>query len=242
MVGSIYNMGVSDKGVVAWVYVASRSTLQGEAEGNHRYQETGCNLENGGCIRDPHIVMEPCLVFLCILHCCMAIGPIQVAFIESCMGKIPTENAVAVQRVRNWSRTGVQLGASAAPDGEESQALFLEWEAIAPLCGVPGKGVAGTPPLPEYPTRPQHRRMCSSRAKTRFGGSCWSIFVWKRCTSLRPVPCENFVIWVPGGRVPLPRGSCRSGTCCRLHFLEELLICKYFLIALPGTLRDLGDM
>ena len=33
---------------------------------------TGLSLENGGCVGEPHIVVERCLVFLCILHGRMA--------------------------------------------------------------------------------------------------------------------------------------------------------------------------
>ena len=44
-------------------------TLEGEAVARFRYQETGLGLENGGgAIGDPHIVVERCLVLLCILH------------------------------------------------------------------------------------------------------------------------------------------------------------------------------
>ena len=40
----------------------------------HRYQETGLSLDNGGSVGDPHVVGERCLVFLCILHCCMTMS------------------------------------------------------------------------------------------------------------------------------------------------------------------------
>ena len=69
MVGSIYNMGVWDKVAAAWVNVATRRTLAREEAARHRYKETGRSLENGGCIGDPHIVVDRCMVFLCILHC-----------------------------------------------------------------------------------------------------------------------------------------------------------------------------
>ena len=42
---------------------------------------------------------ERCLVLLYILHCCMAMGRLQAAFIEARLGDLPKDNAVAVQRV-----------------------------------------------------------------------------------------------------------------------------------------------
>ena len=133
LVGSIYNMGVWDKVAAAWVNVATRRTLDREEAARGRYQETGRSLENGGCIGDPHIVVDRCVVFLCILHCCMAIGRLQVAFIKTRLVDLPKENTDAVQRVLYWARTGVKLGASMAPDGEEARALFLAWEELGPL-------------------------------------------------------------------------------------------------------------
>ena len=117
LVGSIYNMGVWDKVAAAWANVATRRC----------YKETGRSLENGGCIGDPHIVVDPCMVFLCILHCCMAIGRLQVAFIETRLVDLRKENTDAVQRVLYRARAGVKLGAKGAPDGEEARALFLAW-------------------------------------------------------------------------------------------------------------------
>ena len=96
MVGSIYNMGVWDKVAAAWVKADFRRTLEGEAVARHRYRGTGLSLENGWCIGDPHVVAERCLVFLCILHCCMAMGRLQVAFNEARLGDLPKDNAVAV--------------------------------------------------------------------------------------------------------------------------------------------------
>ena len=55
------------------------------------------------------------------------------AFIETRLVDLPKENVNAVQRVLYRARTGVKLGASAAPDGEEARALFLAWEELAPL-------------------------------------------------------------------------------------------------------------
>ena len=111
MVGSIYNMGVCDKGAAAGVNVHLHRTLEVEATSRCRHQETAGTLENGGCGQDPHIVVERMLVFLCILHCCMSIGRLQGAFIESRTRERPNKNTVAMQRELYWSRTEVKLGA-----------------------------------------------------------------------------------------------------------------------------------
>ena len=81
------------------------------------------------------------MVFLCILHCCMAIGQLQVAFIDTRLVDLPKWNTDAVQRVLYRARTGVKLGATGAPDGEEARALFLAWEELGPLLDyVPDDG------------------------------------------------------------------------------------------------------
>ena len=110
-----------------------RCTLEGQAVTRLSYQETGLSFENGGCVGDLHIMVERCLVFLCILHCCMAMGRLHLAFIEARLGDLPKDNATAVQRVLYRARTGVRLGSSTALDGEEARALFLAWEEIRPL-------------------------------------------------------------------------------------------------------------
>ena len=63
----------------------------------------------------------------------MAIGCPQVAFVEARLEAVPKEDVEAMQRLLYWARTGVELGASAAPDGEEARALFLAWEEMGPL-------------------------------------------------------------------------------------------------------------
>ena len=132
MVGSIYNMGVwAGCGGMGEGGCPPHSGGGGVAR--RRYLETGLSLENGGCVGDPHVVAERCLVFLYILHCSMAMGGLQVAFIEARLRNLPKDNAVAVQRVLYRARNGVRLGASASPDGEEARALFLTWEEVGPL-------------------------------------------------------------------------------------------------------------
>ena len=78
-------------------------------------------------------MVDRCWVLLCILHCCMAIGRLQVAFVEARPESLPKENAEAMQRLLYRARTGVKLGATAAPDGKEARALFFAWEDMGPL-------------------------------------------------------------------------------------------------------------
>ena len=63
----------------------------------------------------------------------MAIGRLQVAFIDTRLVDLPKENVNAMQRVLYRARTGVKLRASAAPDREEARALFFAWEELGPL-------------------------------------------------------------------------------------------------------------
>ena len=126
----------------------SRCTLEEEALAPPRYQETGLDLENGGYVGDPHVVVERCLVFLCILQCCMVMGRLQVAFIETRRGDLPEDNAVAVQRALYRARTGVTLRFSASPDGDEARALFLTREELGPLLVYARRMMSGKRWLP----------------------------------------------------------------------------------------------
>ena len=101
-----------------------------EAPARRQSQVTGRSFDSGGCRAEPHIVVDRRLVFLCILHCCMAIGHLQDASAEARLEALPRENAEAVLY---QARMGVKLGASAAPDREEARALFLAWEEMGPL-------------------------------------------------------------------------------------------------------------
>ena len=85
-----------------------------------RYLETGRTLHNGRCVGNKHVVVEPCLIFLCIPQWCFAMGRAQVAFIEARLGHIPKDNAVAVQRMCYRARTGVKLDPSASLDEAEA--------------------------------------------------------------------------------------------------------------------------
>ena len=135
-VGSIYNMGVWDKAAAAWLRVDVGRTLENEAAARHQYQVTGRSLDNGGCIAEPHIVGDRCWVFLCILHCCMAIGRLLFAFVDARLESLPKENAEAVQQLLYRARTGVKLGATAAPDGKEARTSLPYMGGDGPTIGL----------------------------------------------------------------------------------------------------------
>ena len=103
-VGSIYNMGVWDKAATAWLRVKRRHILDNKSAARRQHQVTGRSLDNVGCIAEPHIVVDRCWVFLCILHCSMAIGRLQVAFVEVRLEELPKENAEAMQRCTRHPR------------------------------------------------------------------------------------------------------------------------------------------
>ena len=62
----------------------------------------------------------------------MAMGRLQVAFIEPRPGDLSKDNAVAVQCVL-YGPCGVPLGASASPVGEEARTLYLKWKEVGQL-------------------------------------------------------------------------------------------------------------
>ena len=116
-----------------WLRLEVRRTLDKEAADHYQYQVMGRSLDNGGCIAEPPILVDRCWVFLCILHSCMAIDRLAVAFVKARLEVLPKENGEAVQRLLYRARKGVKPGASAAPDREEARALFLAWEEMGPL-------------------------------------------------------------------------------------------------------------
>ena len=126
--GSTYNMGVWDRAAATWLQVHVRPILNNEAATRPQYHVAGRSVDNWRCNEEPHIVVDRCWVSLCILHCCMAIGGLPVAFVEARLEALPKENGEAMQRTLCWARMGMKLGASAAPNKEETTALFLAWE------------------------------------------------------------------------------------------------------------------
>ena len=202
--------------------MATRRTLDREEAARLRYKETGRSLENAGCIGDPHIVVDRCVVFLCILHCCMAIGWLQVACIETRLVDLLKENAV--QRVLYRARTGVKFGATDAPDGEEARAFFLALEKLGPLLDyVPedddckpswpcvtssGSCTRTSRPVGTYVRPRWHARTVHIVARRRVNQTTSSF--WRR---MSPRPWPMHAAWELGW-VPCARMSLRASTPC----------------------------
>ena len=82
-------MGVWDKGAEATSNTATLRTLVCEAAARDRNKDTDRSLENHGCVGDLHFGVDRCLVFLCMLICCMTMVCRQVAFIEARLADHP---------------------------------------------------------------------------------------------------------------------------------------------------------
>ena len=80
--GSVFNQAVRDNTAEQWNGVAARRTTESEATNHRWYRVTGKSLGAAGCTGEPLLVIAIKRVFLCSLHCCMAMGRLFVAFLE----------------------------------------------------------------------------------------------------------------------------------------------------------------
>ena len=78
-VGSIFNQAVRDNMAKRWNGVAARRTTESDTTNHRRYRVTGKSLDAARCTGGPLLVIARNWVFLCILHCCMAMGRLFVA-------------------------------------------------------------------------------------------------------------------------------------------------------------------
>ena len=81
--GSIFNQAVWDhitelwKGADVWCIVAV------DAANHWRYMLSCMSLESVGCTGEPLLIIGHIFAFVCILHCCMVIGHLLMAFLEN---------------------------------------------------------------------------------------------------------------------------------------------------------------
>ena len=67
---------------------------------------------------------------MCILHCIMVIGRLVVQILEELCKPLNNITRVGLQAELNAVRTGVRLGSTASPDGEEVYCLLQVWEQL----------------------------------------------------------------------------------------------------------------
>ena len=69
-------------------------------------------------------------IFMCILHCIMAVGRLVVQFLEALCTDLDKVLRARVQSVLDGARTGIRLGYAASPDGEEVHRLLRSSEQV----------------------------------------------------------------------------------------------------------------
>ena len=98
------------------------------------------SLKAAGYSVDPVVVIARYRVVMCILHCCMALGRLQMANIERLANDrlAPGDQVTraAIQATLHEHRTGCHLRKDASPDGEETSRLFAAWPDLALLLAV----------------------------------------------------------------------------------------------------------
>ena len=139
-VGSLYNEGIWDSDAAVWRGKDVVRTTESDHAQRTSFLLGTPSLKAAGCSVEPVVVIARCRVVMCILHCCMAMGRLQMTNIE----RLPAErlaggdevSRAAIQAVLHEHRTGCRLGKDCFPDGEETSRLFAAWPDVALLLSV----------------------------------------------------------------------------------------------------------
>ena len=110
-VGCIFNHAMRENTAKRWNGATVHRTTPSDATNHLRYRGTRKNLEAAGCIAEPLLVIAKTRVFWCILHCCMVMQRLFVAFWEAQVGNHPREVAGEVEEILHRNQCGVRLGA-----------------------------------------------------------------------------------------------------------------------------------
>ena len=131
-VGSIFNEAVRDNTAKQRKGIAARGTTQSDANNHRRYLVTRKSLDVAGCTGEPLLVIARNLVFLCILHRCMAFERLFVAFLEAQVGNHPLANVVeSVNYILKKGYSGHSAtGGGAGKSAVEREAMVIQqvWE------------------------------------------------------------------------------------------------------------------
>ena len=96
---------VQDNTTKRWCGVAARTTSECDTTNHRRYRVTGESFDAAICNGEPLLVIARNRVFLSILHGCMAMERLFVAFLVAQVGNHPPKVAGEVQKL--CTRTGV---------------------------------------------------------------------------------------------------------------------------------------
>ena len=102
-----------------------------EADKAHhwRYPQDRHSLQHCGCVGGPMLQTDRTHVFMCILHCIMAIGRLVVQYVENLCDDLDKVLQSGVQTALDAAHT-VWLDAGASPDKEEVYRLLQAWEVV----------------------------------------------------------------------------------------------------------------
>ena len=136
-VGSLYNEGIWDSDAAVWRGKdVVRTTESDHTQRTSFLLGTPSLKAAGGSV----VVIARCRVVMCILHCCMAMGRLQMTNIERLAAERlaggDEVSRAAIQAVLHEHRTGCRLGKDCSPDGEETSRLFAAWPDVALLLSV----------------------------------------------------------------------------------------------------------
>ena len=126
-VGSIYNEAIWGSTTKRWRGSQQPHTLQQDAHHHVQYLLHGHSLQHAACVGKPLARMARQHIFMCILHCIMAVGRLVVQFLEAPCSDLDKVLRAGVQSVLVGARTGIRLGSAASPFWEEVYRLLQAW-------------------------------------------------------------------------------------------------------------------
>ena len=139
-VGSLYDEGIWDSDAAVWRGKDVVQTTELDHAQRTSFLLGTPSLKAAGCSVEPVVVIARCRVVMCILHCCMAMGQLQMTNIERLAAERlaggDEVSRAAIQAVLHEHRTGCRLGKDCSPDGEETSRLFAAWPDVALLLSV----------------------------------------------------------------------------------------------------------
>ena len=121
--------------------------------------------------------MDRTHVFMCILHCIMAIGRLVVQYVENLCDDLDKVLQSGVQTALDAAHTGVWLDAGASPDKEEVYRLLQAWEVVrdvACLYATHLAIVAMVLPAPALHPAPRHETLRFTFHGQQHSRPCWN--------------------------------------------------------------------